>query len=135
MAKRARERAERTKATRSTTPTRPMLPSIVAGALAMGTEVGRAALKAAQEVLGAAGRLAARAAISPAEPKMVGPAEPSFAGDSRLPEAELKAIAEGRRRERNEPAPRHAPARRKPLARSAAPTGKAGGRRAQRKTA
>lgn len=135
MAKRAPKRAGRTKTARSATPSQPMLPNIVAGALAVGTEVGRAALKAAQEVLGAAGRLAARAATSPSEPKPLGPAGRPVTGDSRLPEAQLNAIAEARRRERNEPAPRHVPARRKPLARSAVQTRKAGLPRRRRKTA
>jgi len=135
MAKRAPKRAGRTKTAGSATPTRPMLPSIVAGALAVGTEVGRAALKAAQEVLGAAGRLAARAATSPAEPKTLGPAGRPVTGDSRLPEAQLNAIAEARRRERTEPASRDVPASRKPLARSAPQTRKAGARGRRRKTA
>ena len=135
MAKRAPKRAGRTRTTRSATPTQPMLPNIVAGALAVGTEVGRAALKAAQEVLGAAGRLAARAATSPAEPKTLRPAGPPITGDSRLPEAQLNAIADARRRERNEPAPRHVPVSRKPLARSASQTKAAGARRRRRKTA
>lgn len=135
MAKRVPERIGRTKTARSGTSTPPTLPSIVAGALAVGTEVGRAALKAAQEVLGAAGRLAARAATSPAEPKTLGLAGRPVTGDSRLPEAQLNAIAEARRRERNEPASRHVPAGRKPLARSESRTRKAGARRRRRKTA
>ena len=123
MAKRAPKRAGRAKTTTTAKPTQPMLPNIVAGALAVGTEVGRAALRAAQDVLGAAGRLAARAATSSAEPKILGPAGPPIAGDSRLPEAKLNAIAEARR-----------PASRKPLARSASQTGKARARRRRRKT-
>lgn len=55
MAKRAPKRAGRAKTTTTAKPTQPMLPNIVAGALAVGTEVGRAALRAAQDVLGAAG--------------------------------------------------------------------------------
>ena len=124
MAKRAPKRAGRVKTTTTAKPTQPMLPNIVAGALAVGTEVGRAALRAAQDVLGAAGRLAARAATRSAEPKILGPAGPPIAGDSRLPEAQLNAIAEARR-----------PASRKPLARSTSQTGKARARRRRRKTA
>jgi len=135
MAKRTPKPARRTKTTRGAMPTQPMLPNIVAGALAVGTEVGRAALKAAQEMLGAAGRLVARAATSPAEPKTLRSAGPPITGDSRLPEAQLNAIAEARRRERNEPAPGPVPASRRPLARSASQTGKAGPRRRRRKTA
>lgn len=131
MAKRAPKRAGPTKTTTSVTRTSRILPSLVAGALAVGT----AALKVAQEVLGAAGRLAARAGLSAAEPKTLRPAGPPITGDSRLPEAQLNAIAEARRRERDEPAPSHGPASRKPLARSASQTGKAGARRRRRKTA
>jgi hypothetical protein len=135
MAKRAPKRAGRTKTARSATPTQPILPSIVAGALAVGTEVGRAALKAAQEVLGAAGRLAARAATSPADLNILRPAGLPVTGDSRLPEAQLNAIAEARRRKQDAPASRHVPASRKPLARSASQTAKARARRRRRKTA
>ena len=112
----------------------PMLPNVVAGALAVGSGVGRAALKAAQEVLGAAGRLAARAGIRFAEPKTLGLAGSPITGDSRLPEAQLNAIAEARRGEGSEPPARHVPAGRKPLARSTSQTGKAGARRRRRKT-
>jgi hypothetical protein len=119
MAKRAPNRAGRAKTASSATSTSPRLPAIVAGAWAMGTGVGRAALKAAQDVLGAAGRLAARATTA-AGPKTMGLARPPTTGDSRLPEAQLNAIAE---------------AGRKPLARHVSQPAKAGTRRRRRKTA
>lgn len=56
MAKRASKRVRGTKTTRKVAPTRPVLPSIVAGALTVGTEFGRFALTAALGALGAAGR-------------------------------------------------------------------------------
>ncbi len=134
MAKRAPNRAGRTKTASSATSTSPKLPSIVAGAWAVGTGVGRAALKAAQDVLGAAGRLAARATTA-AAPKTMGLARPPSTGDSRLPEAQLNAIAEAGRRGRSEPVPRDVPASRKPLARNVSQPAKAGTRRRRRKTA
>ena len=131
MTKRAPNRTGRTKTARSAPSTSPMLPSIVAGALAMGT----AALTAAQGVLGAAGRLAARATLGSAASKRIGFASPPITGDSRLPEAQLDAIAEAGRRERSEPVARDVPASRKPLARNVSRSGKAGARRRRRKTA
>ncbi len=110
MAKRAAKRARGAKTTRTVPSMQPMLPSIVLGALAVGTEVGRVALRVAQGAL----RFAAQATTR-AEPKIFGPARPSVSRDSRLPEAELNAIAGLRRRERTEPAARRLPNRRRYL--------------------
>jgi len=96
MAKRTVKRT-----TRRTAPapaSQPMLPNIVTGALGVGSQVGRAALRTAQDALTAAARFVASAAKAP-EPKVTRPAGPR---DSRLPEAALNAIVEARRRERRE---------------------------------
>lgn len=130
MGKRTTKRAGSARTTRRAappTPTQPMLPTIVAGALEMGSHAGRAALRTARDILGAAARLAASSG-----PKM---ARPSAPRDSRLPEAELNAIAGARRRERNQLTARRIPASRKPLTRSPSRAEPSAVRRRRRNTA
>jgi hypothetical protein len=92
----------------------PMLPNIVTGALGIGSQVGRAALKTAQDALAAAARFVAGAARAP-EPQG---RRPAAAPDSRLPEAALNAIVEARRRERGAAMASPGSAKRRPPTRS-----------------
>jgi hypothetical protein len=87
----------------------PALPNIVTGALDVGSQVGRAAIKTAQGALAAAARFVVGAPKAP-EPKVTPPSGPP---DSRLPEAALNAIVEARRRARTEAGARGS-AKRKP---------------------
>ena len=118
MVKRASKRAGGAKKAGKTKPAQPMLPNIVAGALAVGTEVGRVALKTARHIMAAAGRITERPA--PAVMELV--ASPSRR-DSRLPEAKLNAIAGARRLEPSQASARRIPTGRKPLSRTPSRTG------------
>ena len=104
-------------------PARSILPSIVTGALEIGSQVGRAALSTAQDVLAGAARLVGGSSKL-SESLAARPARPA---DPRLPEAALNAIVEARRRQRAETEARR-PAGRKPLARSPSRTESTGAR-------
>jgi hypothetical protein len=105
-----------------------MLPNIVTGALGFGSQLGRAALRTAQDVLTAAARFVGGAARV-SEPMVTAPPRTV---DSRLPEAALNAIVEARRREREQTVRRRRPATRKPPTRSPSRTESSAVRQRQR---
>ena len=80
MVKRASKRAGGAKKAGKAKPAQPMLPNFVAGALAVGTEVGRVALKTARHIVEAAGRITERPA-----PAVMGLVASPSRRDSRLP--------------------------------------------------
>jgi hypothetical protein len=128
----ARRTSKRTR--RRTAPpeaSQPMVPNVVTGALGVGSQVGRAALKTAQDALAAAARFVAGAAKT-SEPKVTRPAGPP---DSRLPEAALNAIVEARRRERAKAMGPRGSAKRKPPSGSSSRTESSAGRSRRRKRA